>query len=119
MSHPREYLDYVRDMLDNAEKAISFMEGMTFEQFTKDEKTVYAVVRAIEIIGEAARKIPKDLQKTYAEIPWREIIGTRDKLIHDYFGVNLSVVWRTAREDLPPLVAQLRTVLKDFDYLLD
>jgi uncharacterized protein with HEPN domain len=92
MSHPREYMDYVRDMLENAQKARKFVNGMGFEEFANDEKTVYAVVRAIEIVGEAARKIPKDLQKTYSEIPWREIAGTRDKLIHDYFGVNLSVV---------------------------
>ncbi len=72
MSRPRVYVDYVRDMLESAEKAIKFVEGMVFEQFTTDEKTVYAVVRAIEIIGEAARKIPKDLQETYSEIPWRE-----------------------------------------------
>ncbi len=113
MSRPRVYLDYVRDMLGSAEKAIEFMEGMDLEQFKADEKTVYAVLRALEVIGEAARKIPKDLQVKYADVPWREIAGTRDKLIHEYFGVNLPVVWRTVREDLPILTKQLRAILRD------
>jgi uncharacterized protein with HEPN domain len=115
MSHQRVNLDYVRDMLESAEKALRFVEGMGFEAFNQDEKTVYAVIRALEIIGEAVRKIPQDFLEAYPEIPWREIAGTRDKLIHDYFGVNLSVVWRTVQEDLPILVKQLMKLLDDFN----
>lgn len=111
MSHSRVYLDYVRDMLYSAEKAALFVRGMNYEQFSHDEKTVYAVVRALEIIGEAARKIPKELREIYGDIPWRDIAGTRDKLIHEYFGVNNKVVWRTVQEDLPLLIEQLRKVL--------
>ena len=68
----------------------------------------------LEIIGEAARKIPTDLRDTYSEIPWREITGTRDKLIHGYFGVNSSVVWRAVKEDLPVLVKQLQNILDTY-----
>lgn len=116
MSSNRVYLDYVCDMLESAEKAIEFVGNMEFDQFSEDEKTAYAVVRAIEIMGEAAKKMPKDLRNSYSEIPWREIAGTRDKLVHEYFGVHLSVVWRTVKGDLPQLITQLRTLLDDYKY---
>lgn len=115
MNRGRVYSDYLRDMLESAVKATEFVSGMNFDDFRKDEKTIYAVVRALEIIGEAAKKIPKVLGDSYPEIPWREIAGTRDKLIHEYFGVNLLVVWRTVQDDLPILIRQLNKILDDFD----
>jgi len=117
MSHRRVYLDYIRDMLENAEKSLQFINGMSFEEFERDEKTVYAVIRAIEVIGEAVKKVPNNIRETYSEIPWREITGTRDKLIHEYFGVNIPVLWRTVQEDLPVLIEQMKNILIDFGYL--
>lgn len=100
----RTHEDYLQDMLDNAEKALDFVGSMELDQFFEDEKTSYAVVRALEIIGEAARKIPEDVRANIPELQWREISGMRNKLTHEYFGVNMKVVWRTVREDLPPLI---------------
>jgi uncharacterized protein with HEPN domain len=109
----REYDDYLHDMLDNAELALSFVIGMEYDEFFEDEKSTYAVMRALEIIGEAARKVPEDVRNANPEIPWREITGMRNKLMHEYFGANMKVVWRTVQEDLPVIVPVLRRMLAE------
>ena len=108
----RVYDDYLRDMLENAEKALSFVDGMDYDDFETDDKAVYAVIRAFEIIGEAARQIPENIQNVNPEIPWREITGMRNKLTHEYFGVNTKVVWRTVHEDLPVMIPLLKKMLE-------
>ena len=108
----RDYQDYLRDMLDNAEKALYFVQGMEYDEFFEDQKSVYAVVRALEIIGEAARQIPEETRSANPGIAWREIGGMRNKLSHEYFGVNVKVVWRTVQEDLPPIITVLRKLLE-------
>ncbi len=113
MKEGRSYRDYLADMLDSMDKARQFVEGMSFEQFARDDKTVFAVIRALEIIGEASKKIPPEVRTRQAQLPWREIAGMRDKLTHDYFGVNLRVVWRTVAEDLPSLESGIRALLQD------
>ena len=108
----RVYEDYLRDMLENAEKARSFVKGLDYNDFRKDDKAMYAVIRAFEIIGEAARQIPEDVRNAHPEIQWREIMGMRNKLTHEYFGVNTEVVWRTVQDDLPVIIPALRKMLK-------
>jgi uncharacterized protein with HEPN domain len=108
----RVHEDYLRDMLENAEKALSFVDGMDYDDFETDDKAVYAVIRAFEIIGEAARQIPENIQNVNPEIPWREITGMRNKLTHEYFGVNTKVVWRTVHEDLPVMIPLLKKMLE-------
>ena len=107
----REYEDYLRDMLENAEKALSFVRGMNYDEFCVDDKAVYAVIRALEIIGEAARQIPENVRQSNPEIQWREITAMRNKLTHEYFGVNTKVIWRTVHEDLTVMLPLLKKML--------
>jgi uncharacterized protein with HEPN domain len=109
----REFLDYLSDIFDTIEKIESFTQDISFEAFAEDEMRVFAVVRALEIIGEAAKNVPMDLKEKYPSVPWKEMAGTRDKLIHLYFGVNLNVVWKTVVKDLPPLKEQIAEILRE------
>jgi len=108
----RDFRDYLQDMYEAAEKVASFIRGMTEEQFLADEKTQYAVVRALEVMGEASKKVPSEFKGKHQGIPWREISGMRDKLVHDYFGVNAAVVWRAPTEDSPKIAMALKGILE-------
>ena len=103
--------DYLGDITSYAKDAISFTKDISFEKFAKDKKTTYAVVRSIEVIGEAARKLPKDFRDKHSSIPWTEIVGMRDKLIHDYSGIDLDIVWKTVKEDLPKILKQISKII--------
>jgi uncharacterized protein with HEPN domain len=85
---------------------------MSYEAFAGDEKTSYAVVRALEILGEAAKRIPQDVRDQNPAIPWRAMVGIRDKLIHDYTSVNLEIVWNTVQQDLPALLPEVEKMLQ-------
>lgn len=113
MSAQRDYADYLADILDAAEKAERFLAGVDYESFRANDEKVFAVVRALEVIGEAAKQVPDPVRAEYTEIPWPDVAGMRDKLIHQYFGVDLEVVWRTVQEDLPTLKATVRGMLED------
>ncbi len=101
----------LRHMLDAAKRAIDFMQGRAKSDLKSDEQLSLAVVRLLEILGEAAKNVSEDLRKDYPEIPWRQIAGTRDRLIHGYFDVDLDIVWQIISTDLPVLAAQLEKAL--------
>jgi uncharacterized protein with HEPN domain len=111
----RECFDYLQDILYAIEKAESFVGNMDYIAFEADEKTSFAAVRALEIVGEASKKIPPEMRQEYPDVPWREMSGMRDKLSHDYFGVNLKRVFETVRQDLPPLRASIQKIVEELE----
>lgn len=99
----RTYRDYVQDILTSLQEIEEFTKEMDFESFAKDKKTVNAVIRSLEVMGEAVKKIPKEIRDKYPEIPWKYIAGMRDKLIHEYHGIDLEIIWEVVKKEAPPL----------------
>lgn len=95
---------YLLDILIAARKALKFVDGIDQTEFEKNELVQNAVMRPLEIIGEASAKISKEFRKSHPEIPWREMVGLRNRLVHEYFRINFGVVWDTIHNDLPKLI---------------
>ena len=111
----REIGDYVQDVIESMDKAMIFIKDMSYDEFAQDEKTTFAVVRALEIIGEAIKNIPAEIRKVYPDVPWKAMAGMRDKLIHEYFGVNLEFVWETVKERIPIIKPVFEKILRDLE----
>ncbi|MBU4481604.1 DUF86 domain-containing protein [Patescibacteria group bacterium] len=107
----REFLDYIEDIVEAMEKVMKFTKDMGYDDFVGDDKTISAVIRKLEIIGEAVKKIPSKVKKNYTQIPWKDMAGMRDKLIHEYFGVDPKRVWNTVKKDIPDLKPQFEKLL--------
>lgn len=102
----------LKHMLDAAREAVSFTEGKSREDFETDRKLVLSIVKSIEIMGEAAGKLTTERRESYTDIPWQDIIGMRNRLIHAYFDINLDTVWDTVTNELPPLVENLEEIIE-------
>lgn len=108
----RIYLDHI---LDSFLKIVQYLEGVEYEVFMADEEKQDAIMRKIEVAGEATKRLSHDLREKYHPIPWRAIAGMRDKLIHDYFDVDLDTVWETATKDIPNLLLSVKSIIEEME----
>lgn len=111
----RDYNFYIKDILQSILQIESFVEGLQYEEFQKDDKTASAVIRKLEIIGEAAKQVPTRIRQKHPELPWTEMARMRDKLIHGYFGVDHEIVWKVVKERLPEVKANLQKIIDHSD----
>jgi len=101
----------LRHMLDYSRKAVAMIEGRTREDLDRDEMLCLALTRVVEVIGEAATRVSQAGQQQHGQIPWPEIIGLRNRLVHGYDSVDLNILWDIVQQDLPPLIEQLQAIL--------
>ncbi len=113
----RTFRDYIVDILSSIQDIEEFVKGMDFDEFVKDRKTINAVIRSLEVMGEAVKKIPDEIRERYPEIPWKYIAGMRDKLIHEYHGVDLEIVWEVIKSEIPPIKPIFEKMLSEIDLL--
>jgi uncharacterized protein with HEPN domain len=112
MSKERDDSDYLADIQEAIEKIQQYIAGYTFPRFVQDSKTQDAVIRNLEIIGEATKQISTPLKETYSDVPWKSLAGVRDRLIHHYFGVNYETVWQIITLELPQIAPRVREALE-------
>ena len=108
---PRDDSAFLLDMLLAARDALSFTESMSYDEFVRDRRTQLSVLKSVEIVGEAAAHVSEGIRLLHADIPWRQIVGMRNHLVHAYFDIDLPLVWDTVRDDLPDLIAQLEPLV--------
>ena len=106
---------YLRDIVDAIEDIEQFVEGVSFEAFKRDDMRSSAVIRKFEIIGEATKNVPESIKQRYASIPWGDMAGMRDRLIHFYFGVKYDLVWNTIKNDIPQVKLSINKILEDLE----
>lgn len=110
---PRNWKFRLEDITESLELIFEYVRDIDSDSWESDRKTIDAVIRNIEIIGEAATSMPEDIKEQYPDIPWHQMIGMRNILIHEYFGVDIDVLWRTIQVDLPILLTKVRKILEE------
>lgn len=106
---------FINDLIEAIEKIETYTSRMTSEEFAKDDRTKDAVVRNMEIIGEAVKNIPDSVKEKYSHVNWKAVSGMRDKLIHEYFGVSFPIVWETIKNDFPGFKTEIKKILTEIE----
>lgn len=104
---------FIEEIVESISKIERYTEGLNFEKFQNNEMVIDAILRNLEVIGEAARRIPDEVRNKHKDIPWKRMIGLRNIVIHEYFGVDLSIIWKIATENLPQTKSLISGLLKD------
>jgi uncharacterized protein with HEPN domain len=112
----RDFKLFLDDIIEALEKIEEYTRDIDFNTFSKDSKTIDAVIRNFEILGEATKQIPENIKSRYSEVPWKEMAGMRDKLVHAYFGIDTSVLWETITKRIPGLKKQIQEIIRDLDF---
>ena len=113
MKTEREYILYLEDMLTSMNRILEYLKDYTYSSFLADQRTIDAVTRNFEIIGEAANSVPEEIKDRYAEVPWQAMYGLRNYASHEYFGLDLSTLWEIAKNNLPLNKKQIETIIRD------
>jgi len=109
----RDYTLYLKDILAAIDSIEEFVAGMDLQAFQADDKTTSPMMRKLEVIGEATKQIPDEIRQSHPRVPWKEMAGMRDKLIHFYFGVDYQLIWRAIKERLPQIKPELQKILRE------
>lgn len=108
----RDYRLYIEDILESINKIQNYTKDMSFRKFSKEEKTIDAVVRNFEIIGEATRQLKEEIKKKYSDIEWNSMIAFRNVIIHEYFGIDMEIIWDIIQNNLTPLKQKIQNLLR-------
>ena len=98
------------DLIEAIRRITSYIGGLTYEQFLEDSKTQDAVIRNLQVIGEAAKKLSQPLRKVHPHLPWKEMAGMRDRIVHEYFGIKFDIVWTVANQELPAVLPEIERI---------
>ena len=110
---PRDYKVYLEDIIEAIRKIRSYTTSLSLQTFSSDGKTIDAVIRNLEIIGEAIKGVPEDVRSSNTDVEWKKIVGLRDILIHEYFGVDVEIIWDIIENKLPVLERQIQRMLEE------
>lgn len=106
---------YFKDILDYAKTSLEFIENISFEEFMVDKKVVFAVIRALEVIGESSNRISDNLKEKYSQLPWIEMRGLRNRIVHNYDDIDYTIIWNVLKNEIPKLIEQIELIINEID----